>query len=184
MVPARLKVCLRRVSFGFNSVLPARFQACSRRFFLGINSVIPARLQACPNAAPSLFGRPLYPPGPTPGVPQRSAESLWASTLCPTPGVPQCSAPSLNGLPTFAVPDNWRPAWAPEDRSVSLPPKKGEREKRLHVILIKDNVHAQTVTVRYRLRPGPTQNVYAPSIVRLARCSPGVTQDVHAPSNC
>ena len=129
------------------------------------HSVLRARLQACPNAAPSLFGRPLYPPGPTPGV-------------------PQCSAPSLNGLPTFAVPDTWRPAWAPEDRSVSLPPKKGEREKRLHVILIKDNVHAQTVTVRYRLRPGPTQNVYAPSIVRLARCSPGLTQDVHAPSNC
>ena len=59
-----------------------------------VHSVLRARLQACPNAAPSLFGRPLYPPGPTDSrrapaqrrvfghrPPMQRAESLWATNI-------------------------------------------------------------------------------------------------------
>ena len=88
VIPARLQACPRRVFMGYHHS-PCAMHACAPedrsvslpRYGLrpcptlgvfapsSFHSVLRARLQACPNAAPSLFGLPLYPPGPTPGVP-------------------------------------------------------------------------------------------------------------------
>ena len=99
-------------------------------------------------------------------APMQRAESLWATNIRRARHMANPTHGGPHGLLKIAL---------------SRCRLKKEREKRVHAILIKDNVHELTVTVRYRLRPCPNQDVHAPSD---CRGSPGLTQDVHAPSDC